>query len=462
MRALLATCLLALLPASIPAQGPWEITGPIRNDPERVEWFRGLGLGLFIHWSVDSQLGSVISHSLVGASRDYAERYFEELPRSFHPTRFDADEWARLARVAGFRYAVLTAKHHSGFCLFDTDTSDFDIASTPYAKDVVAEFVRAFRAQGLAVGFYFSPDDFHVLHRQGTLISRIRPEALPQNNPELMDVDLRQVRELLTRYGPIDLLFIDASPSAPGSEPKRIRELAWELQPQIVVTRGAMKTPEIAPSTDHVLPGRIDPDPWEACVTLGTQWQYKPTNETYMTGGELIGRFVEIRAKGGNLLLNVGPHPDGHIPAEQQAPLRELGLWNFVNREAVFDVEPWVVAREGDVWFTRQRGGDAVYAVLTNQPGWKLGTWRSFTLRSVRLDPDGAVEVLGQNDRVLEYQQVVPKTTWSQDERGLHVRAMRAQRLYNDRTWPNPVVLKLSGARPALSSEPGASPEPSR
>jgi len=448
-----ACCAWALLlstsAASAAEQVPWEITGPIRNDPERVEWFRGLGLGLFIHWGVDSQLGMVISHSLVGASEDYARRYFEELPKTFDPVRFDADAWARLARVTGFRYAVLTVKHHSGFCLFDTDTGDFDVAATPYRKDIVAEFVRAFRAQGLAVGFYFSPDDFHVLHRQGTLVSRIRPEALPSHNPELMDVNLRQIRELLTRYGPIDLLFIDATPNAPGSEPREIRELAWELQPGIVVTRGAMKTPEIAPSTAELLPGRIDPEPWEACVTLGTQWQYKPTHESYMSGGELVLKLVEIRAKGGNLLLNVGPHPEGHIPTEQEAPIRELGLWNFVNREAILDVVPWTVAREGDVWFTKQKSGDAVYAVLTNQPDWELGTWRSLTLRSVRLPEDGAVTVLGQNDRVLEYRGEVPRTTWSQDEDGLHVRVMRAQRLYNDRSWPNPVVLKLSGAQPA-------------
>lgn len=453
--ALLAGWLLTGGVAMAGAQVPWEISGPIRNSPERLEWFRDLGLGLFVHWSVDSQLGAVISHSLVGASPEYADRYFEELPRTFHPDRFDADEWARLARVAGFQYAVLTAKHHSGFCLWDTDTGEFDVAATPWGKDVVAEFVRAFRAQGLAVGLYFSPDDFHVLHRQGTLISRLRPEALPQTNPELMEVNLRQVRELLTRYGPIDLLFIDATPNAPGSEPRRIRELAWELQPDIVVTRGAMKTPEIAPSTGEVLPGRIEREPWEACVTLGTQWQYKPSNETYMSGGDLIRRFVEIRATGGNLLLNVGPHPDGHIPAEQEAPLRELGLWSFVNREAVMGVEPWVVAREGDVWFTKQRGADTVYAVLTGEPRWELGAWREVTLRSVRLAEGGDVSVLGQNDRVLEYRSEEPRTTWTQDEAGLHVRAMRAQRLYNDRTWPNPVVLRLRGVRPADDLQTG-------
>ena len=107
------------------------------------------------------------------------------------------------------------------------------------------------------------------------------------------------------------------------------------------------------------------------------------------------------------------------------------------------------MAREGDVWFTKARGRDVVYAILTKQPAWKLGTWRTLTLRSVRLADGGAVRVLGQNDRVLEYREEIPETTWSQDERGLHVRAMRAQRIYNDRTWPNPVVLALSGARPS-------------
>lgn len=201
------------------------------NTPQRAEWFMDQGLGMFVHWSVDSQLGSVISHSMVGASDDYLDRFVNELPKTFYPQRFDPDEWARLARVAGMKYVVFTTKHHSGFCMFDTKTTDFSIMNTPYGKDITRQVVDAFRRQGIGIGFYFSPDDFWMLHKQGRDVSRRRPEALPHNNPELMAHNKAQLRELFTTYGPIDVLFIDG-------EPNELKELAWELQPNCVITRG--------------------------------------------------------------------------------------------------------------------------------------------------------------------------------------------------------------------------------
>ena len=141
----IAACLLGLVTLA-PTRAGADTPG---NRPERLEWFRDLGFGLFIHWSLDSQVGSVISHSMVGASEDYLERYVTELPRSFDPSRFEPGEWARLARLAGFTYVVFTAKHHSGFCMFETATTDFSIMNTPYGRDVTRELVDAFRAEGL-------------------------------------------------------------------------------------------------------------------------------------------------------------------------------------------------------------------------------------------------------------------------------------------------------------------------
>ena len=129
-------------------------TAATGNRPERVAWFMDQGLGLFVHWSLDSQLGSVISHSMVGASADYLRRYIHDLPRTFLPTRFDADEWARLAKVAGVRYVVFTTKHHNGFCMFETATTDFQVKNTPYGQDVVRQVVDAFRHWEIGIGFY--------------------------------------------------------------------------------------------------------------------------------------------------------------------------------------------------------------------------------------------------------------------------------------------------------------------
>src|ERR1051326_4621329 len=206
--------------------------------PERLEWFRDLGFGLFIHWSVDSQLGVVISHSLVGADAAYTNRFFNELPKTFNPRKFYPQDWAALAKLAGIRYVVLTTKHHSGFAMWDTRTTTFGIMNTPFRKDVTREILDAFRAQGIRPGIYFSPDDFNWLWRNKIEVQRNIPAVQPRNNPGLMKLDLAQVRELMTNYGPIDVVFFDG-------EPHQLRDLAWELQPDAVVTRGAIQTPEL-------------------------------------------------------------------------------------------------------------------------------------------------------------------------------------------------------------------------
>ena len=417
------------------------------NRPDRVEWFRDLGLGLFIHWSLDSQLTSVISHSMVGADEEYLERYVTELPRSFNPKEFDPREWARVARLAGFRYVVFTAKHHSGFCMFETSTTDFNIMNTPYGRDTAKEIADAFRAEGIAVGWYFSPDDFHFLYRQGTTISRLRAEVLPPNNPDLLELNLAQERELMTNYGRIDVVFFDPPTNAPIERDTIVgamKDLIWELSPETVVTRGEIETPE------QYTPGVPLEGAWEGNMTMGTQWQYRGTNEHYKSGGELIGAWIETRAKGGNFLLNIGPMPSGRLPVEQEARMREMALWHMVNAEAVGAVRPWVITNEGDIWFTKAKDADTVYAFV---PGvdWTWGTQKTVVLKSVLAGEDSKVRVLGQNDEVLEYRpSVTPKTEWEQTPEGLRVRAYRAQRLYNDRRWPNPVVLKVEGAQPGL------------
>jgi len=409
------------------------------NRPERLEWFRDQGFGLFIHWSVDSQLGTVISHSMAGASEDYVKRFMLELPKTFNPRKFYPRDWAALARLAGVRYVVFTTKHHSGFCMWPTATTDFHIGNTLFKRDITGEVVEAFRDQGIAPGMYFSPDDFAWLHRNGVILDRQRPEVLPTSNPGLMALNKAQVKELLSNYGPIDILFFDGQ--ADG-----LREQSWEMQPNVVVTRGAIKTPE------QYVPGAPLEGTWEACLTMGTAWQYQPRNEVYKSGWDLISLLVETRARGGNLLLNVGPKPDGELPIEQEERLREMALWMFVNGEAIHGTRPWVVTNEGDYWFTRKKGEDTLYVVVKEKERWQRGEWKEILLRSVQATGKSAASVLGQSDQVLEYRtNVIPKTTFRQEADGLHIRAMHAQRLQDNSRWPNPVVLKITNVKPALT-----------
>jgi alpha-L-fucosidase len=438
-------CLFAGVSAATWAAPPTEGS---RNRPERLEWFRDLGFGMFIHWSVDAPLGGVISHSLVGASEDYTRRFFEDLPRAFNPRKFHPEDWAALAKMAGMKYVVFTAKHHAGFCMFDTKTTPFSVMNTPWGKDVTGPILKAFRDQGIATGLYFSPDDFHYLHGAGRPMARA-PHAgvAPAEVPGLLDFDRAQVRELMTNYGPIDIVFFDGPPEG-------LREVAWDTQPSTVVTRGAMETPE------QRLPGVPLDRPWEACVTMGTEWPYRPAQEKYKSGTELIEMLIETRAKGGNLLLNVGPKPDGELPIEQEERLREIGLWNFVNGESISEVRPWVVTNEGSVWFTKKKAEDTVYAFIT-KTSWVLGERKTFTLRSVRATDATTLSVLGHDGKVLEYRpDVDPRPTWRQDADGLHVSPMMAQRLYTDRKWSDPVVLKLTHVKPGLTPPVVAAADP--
>ncbi|HEV2275837.1 MAG TPA: alpha-L-fucosidase [Acidobacteriaceae bacterium] len=409
------------------------------NKPDRLDWFQDQGFGLFIHWSVDVQLGVGISHSLVGASDDYTNRFYNELPRTFDPEQFHPEDWARLARIAGVRYVMFTTKHHSGFAMYDTATTDFGVMHTPFHRDITAEVFKAFRDQGIAPGVYFSPDDFYWLHNHGKLIQRGVPDVQPANNPGLMAYDQAQVRELLTKYGPISLIFFDGQPTG-------LRELAWKLQPGIVVTRGALQTPE------QYVPGMPLKGAWEANLTIGQAWQYQPQNDPYKSGRQLIRTLIQTRAKGGNLLLDVGPKPNGELPIQEEDRLREIGLWMFVNSEAIYGVRPWVITNEGDVWFTKKKNENTVYAIVDSNEPWEYGKWQDLVLRSVGASDQTEVSVLGENGKVLEYQpQVNPKPSWEMKSDGLHIHAMRAQRLQDNHKWPNPVVLRITNVKPAFT-----------
>ena len=414
-----------------------------QNKPEREGWLQDAGFGMFIHFSFDSQLGIVISHSMVGASKDYQDRFVNELPKTFNPYLFNAREIAKLAKLAGMKYVVLTTKHHSGFCLWDTQTTDFNIMNTEYGKDLLKEYVEALRAYNLGVGFYFSPEDFHFLYQNDQIVRRRGGEPLPEKVLEdYFELTRRQCRELMTNYGTIDVMFFDGGD---GGVQEVAKEACWEIQPNLLVTRGAMETPE------QKIPGVASEKVWEACITMGTQWQYKPTNDDYKSASRMIEILIETRAKGGSLLLNIGPKPDGTLPDEQEARLREMAAWHFINQEAIHNVRPWIITGEGNLWLVKAKDEPTVYAFITGMPDWPRGERREFVLRSLKSTPNTKVTVLGQSDELVEYNPEVDATTrFTQNEDGIHISCVRAQRIYNNHKWHNPIVLKLTNVAPAL------------
>ncbi|WP_297089346.1 alpha-L-fucosidase [uncultured Draconibacterium sp.] len=405
----------------------------LKNKPHLEEDFMDMGFGIFIHWSMDSQYGSVISHSMVGASEEYLNKYMNDLPKTFYPEKFNPDEWARLFKLAGAEYVVFTTKHHNGFCMWNTKTTDFNIMNTPYGKDITGMLFESLRKYGLKVGVYFSPEDFSFLHKQGKVISRKGEGTQVTDNPELLEYDKKQIDELFNNYGPIDMVFFDAFSTKP------LVQWVHEKYPDIIVTRGEMQTPE------QKIPNGPMPGPWETCMTMGTQWQYKPTNEVYKSGTDVINKLIEIRAKGGNFLLNIGPKPNGEIPIEQDERLREVGLWMFVNNEAIKGIRPMKgMIKDGDIWFTQNEEEQAVYVIITGEKDWFKGFRRNFLLKNLKATPQTQASVLGQNDLVVEYwPENNPKTKFEQHNDVLEISVSRAHRLYNDKIWPNPVVVKF-------------------
>jgi alpha-L-fucosidase len=376
----------------------------LSNDPAKTEQFRDAGLGLFIHWGPNSQMGTEISWPLNNASADYVKKYYA-LAETFNPTRFDPAEWARLAKLAGMEYVCFTAKHHDGFAMFDTAYSDFKITKTPYGKDIVAQVAAAFRAEGILVGLYYSPGDFRYQFETGRKFKLYDPDFssgayFGPLKKTFVDYERGQVEELLTRYGDIFLIWFDGK-----CEP--LKKHSWRVKQDVFVDRGEIPTPE------QEIPGKADDQAWESCMTTSWQWSYHPIPDV-RTPKEVIANLIQIRARGGNMLLNVGPRPDGRIADPDEALLRELGLWMMLNGESVRGVRPWTVTNEDDIWFTTRRSDGTVYAFVEPQYGVKgvsAKAGRKFKLKSVRTTPESKITVLGQEGGV----------EWKQDASGLHV-----------------------------------------
>ncbi len=412
------------------------------NKTQRETWLKDAGFGMFLHWNIDVQLGTVISHSLVGSSEAYAEKYIKELPETFNPVDWNPEKIVILAKNAGMKYIVFTTKHHCGFCFWDTKSTGFKITNTPYGKDILTEFVQACRKYGMAVGFYFSTEDFVYSYRNGIKdIQRTGHWEKAEPIREQYEAYLQlQTRELMTQFGKVDIFFIDSE-----AYREEVKKMVWDMQPECLITRGAIHTPE------QFIPGEIIFGAWESNMTMGTAWNYKPTNEHYKSGTYLINALIKARARGGSFLLNIGPDQWGNLNEGQQGRLQEMAAWNFVNEEAIQDVRPWIISNEGNIWLSRHKEDNTVFAYITGIENWIRGDRKSFLLRSVKTSKKTRISVLGQTGNVVEYMPAVDGTAYvKQSGDSLLLSVVRAQRIYNNHKWPNPVVVKLEHVEAAM------------
>lgn len=295
--------------------------------PDRAAWFPEARLGMFIHWGVYSIPAR--GEWAMNRERTPHEEY-KVLADKFRPKRYDPHAWAAVARDAGMKYMVLTTRHHDGFCLFDSQHSDFTATKTAAGRDLVAEYADACRSAGLKVGFYYSLKDWH------------RPDWLARQNGDeqgharFLEYIHGQVRELCTNYGEIDVLWYDGPGpyDAEGWQSDKLNAMVRELQPHILINDRSRTTEDFATVEQH-LGGQGPKGPWEFCVTMNENWGYARNSE-YKSVQQLIDMLVDVTGRGGNTLLNVGPKPDGRLPSASLKRLRRIGKWMDVNGESIY------------------------------------------------------------------------------------------------------------------------------
>ncbi|MBI5692088.1 MAG: alpha-L-fucosidase [Verrucomicrobia bacterium] len=331
---------------------------PVLPEPApHLGWWREARFGMFIHWGPAALTGKEISWSRATTG----PAVYDALHRQFNPVKFDARAWIAAAKAAGMRYVVLTAKHHDGFMLWATQTDPYNIMQTPFGRDVVAELATAAREAHLPFCYYFSPGDWRD------------PDCRhPQHNPRFVERMHAQLTELLTRYGRIPLVWIDFDGWPCPSRPEDTATLIRRLQPDVILNNRLLP---LHPDESHGVVGRwgdyatpeqrvgsyCDSVPWETCMTIATQWNWKP-DDRLKSLQQCLETLVSTVGGDGNLLFNVGPKPDGEIEPAQVQRLAEMGAWLRRHGEAVYGTRggPWMPTRT----YASTRTADAVYVHL--------------------------------------------------------------------------------------------------
>jgi alpha-L-fucosidase len=299
---------------------------------------------MFIHWGPYSLASVEASWPIMrpvspGKPGWISEADYRQLPSRFNPAEFDPAAFVRLARAAGQRYIVFTTKHHDGFCMFDSKYTNYKITKTPYGKDIVELLATACHDQGMPLGFYYSPPDMnHPAFRDTTRPAGENWNGQPERPewPLYLEYMRLQLTELLTRYGPVAIIWFDGLHDQAKYDGRRFIDLIHELQPQTLVNNriglpGDYDTPEqFFPKT---IPVRL----WETCMTINHTWAYNKNDQNFKSSRQLIRTLVEVASRGGNFLLNVGPTPQGTIQPEFEERLRAIGKWLDRNGEAIYD-----------------------------------------------------------------------------------------------------------------------------
>lgn len=377
------------------------------NDEQ--SWFDEARLGMFVHWDHASQRGWEVSWPLVGGifslpkCQSVAVDEYHSLAATFDPTQFDAPALASIARDAGMRYVVFTARHHSGFSMYDTALSEHNVMRSPCARDLVREAVDAFRAVGLRIGIYYSLSDWHhpdypafCEEHKPYVLGRTPPLPDDEQAERFRSYLMGQLEELMTGYGRVDLIWFDGGWERPAGwwRPDEIEALLRRHNPAVLVNdrlpgRGDFATPE------QFVPPTPPGGRWESCITMNDSWGWNVDDHDYKSAREIVHTLCETAGRGGNLLLNVSPRGDGTLPPEQAERLDDLRDWMREHAEAIHrteaGLEPW------QFYGPSTRRGDTVHLFLLMRPA------ESVTVRGVPIRRVARVVLQGATSRELAF-----------------------------------------------------------
>jgi alpha-L-fucosidase len=325
---------------------------PAPDTPEakkaRLAWFHQAKYGLFIHWGLYAiPAGEWKGQRIPGIGEWIMFRTpipvaeYEQLARQWNPVKFDADEWVRLARDAGMKYIVITSKHHDGFALYDSKVSTWDVVdATPFKRDILKELAAACAKQGMPLGFYYSQaQDWHERNGIGNTWD-FGPDEKKDFDQYLRDKAEPQVRELLTGYGPVALVWFDTPRMMNAERAQRFTDIVRALQPKTLIDGRLGAAGDYVTTGDNVIPADVQSTAWEVPATINHTWGYRKDDHDWKSPGDVTFKLIDIVSKGGNYLLNVGPMADGVIPLPSQDALRTVGRWLARNGEAVYGAGP--------------------------------------------------------------------------------------------------------------------------